>query len=38
MANGMGVEATRVDDCEGFAKALSAGLASASPYLVEVVL
>ncbi|MEX2615270.1 MAG: acetolactate synthase large subunit [Alphaproteobacteria bacterium] len=38
MANGMGVEAVRVDDCEGFHKALMAGLAVKGPYLVEVVM
>jgi thiamine pyrophosphate-dependent acetolactate synthase large subunit-like protein len=38
MANGMGVEAARVDDCEGFHKALTAGLAVKGPYLVEVVM
>jgi acetolactate synthase-1/2/3 large subunit len=38
MANGMGVEAAKVTDCEGLHKALAAGLASSSPYLIEVVL
>jgi len=38
MANGMGVEATKVTDCEGLQRALTAGLASSSPYLIEVML
>ncbi|MEM7406121.1 MAG: acetolactate synthase large subunit [Pseudomonadota bacterium] len=37
MANGMGVEATRVESAEAFAKALSAGLDVEGPYLIEVV-
>ena len=38
LANGMGVEATQITDCEGLAKALTDGLATTSPYLIEVVL
>jgi len=38
MARGMGVEATRVDECEGLAKAMDAGLASEGPYLIELVI
>jgi acetolactate synthase-1/2/3 large subunit len=38
MAEGMGVEAAKVTDCEGLQKALAAGLASTSPYLIEVML
>jgi acetolactate synthase-1/2/3 large subunit len=35
MARGMGVEACRVDDAAGLAKALEDGLASEGPYLIE---
>lgn len=38
MARGMGVEGRRVDDLEGFAKALKAGLDSEGPYLVELMM
>ena len=38
MANGMGVEAVRVEDCETFHAALIAGLAVNGPYLIEVVI
>jgi acetolactate synthase-1/2/3 large subunit len=38
MANGMGVEAARVESAEEFAKALAAGLAVQGPYLIEVVI
>ncbi len=38
MANGMGVEAVRVDTCEAFHKAMVAGIAVKGPYLVEVVM
>ena len=38
MARGMGVEGCRVQDAPDLADALSAGLASAGPYLVEVML
>ncbi len=38
MANGMGVEASRVTDCEGLARAFTAGLEVNGPYLIEVVL
>ena len=38
MANGMGVEAKRVESAEEFAKALAAGLAVQGPYLIEVVI
>ena len=37
MANGMGVEAQQVTDCDALAAALQAGLATEGPYLVEVV-
>ncbi len=37
MANGMGVEAARVDDLDGLRRALDAGLSSEGPYLVELV-
>ena len=37
MANGMGVEAQQVNDCDALAAALQAGLATEGPYLVEVV-
>jgi acetolactate synthase-1/2/3 large subunit len=37
MANGMGVEAQQVNDCDALAAALRAGLATSGPYLVEVV-
>jgi len=36
MAKGMGVEGTKVDDCEGLAKAFQRGLDVEGPYLVEV--
>ena len=35
MARGMGVEAERVDDAAGLAKAFEAGLQSQGPYLIE---
>jgi acetolactate synthase I/II/III large subunit len=38
LAQGMGVAATRVSDCEQLIKAMTAGLRSQGPYLVEVVL
>jgi acetolactate synthase I/II/III large subunit len=38
LARGMGVEATRAVDCEQLIKALNAGLRSAGPSLIEVVL
>lgn len=38
MAKGMGVPGTRVEDCEGLAKAFAAGLAEPGPHLVEVVM
>ena len=38
LARGMGVEGARVDSSESFARALSNGLATPGPYLVEVVL
>jgi acetolactate synthase-1/2/3 large subunit len=38
MAAGMGVPGARVEDCQGFARALSRGLETPGPYLVEVVL
>ncbi len=38
MAKGMGVDAKRATDCTELAKALSAGLSSKGPYLIEVVL
>src|SRR5262249_52825150 len=38
LARGMGVEASRANDCKGLVKALGAGLRSEGPYLVEVVL
>ncbi|MDP6707176.1 MAG: acetolactate synthase large subunit [Alphaproteobacteria bacterium] len=38
MARGMGVEAQRVDDATGLARAFEAGLASEGPYLVELVM
>jgi acetolactate synthase I/II/III large subunit len=38
LARGMGVPATRAKDCEQLIKAVSAGLRSEGPYLVEVVL
>ncbi len=37
LANGMGVEAARVDDLDGLRRALDAGLQSDGPYLVELV-
>lgn len=37
MANGMGVEAIRVETAEDFAKAMKAGLSVQGPYLIEVV-
>jgi acetolactate synthase I/II/III large subunit len=36
LARGMGVEGSRVTNCEQLAKALSAGLRSEGPYLIEV--
>ena len=36
MAKGMGVDAIKVDTCEGLAKAFAAGLAVNGPYLIEV--
>jgi acetolactate synthase-1/2/3 large subunit len=36
LARGMGVEAIRAKDCEQLMKALSAGLRSGGPYLIEV--
>ena len=36
MAKGMGVDATKVDDCESLAKAFQAGLDVAGPYLIEI--
>jgi len=38
LAQGMGVEASRAGTCEQLAKALSAGLRSQGPYLIEVAL
>jgi acetolactate synthase-1/2/3 large subunit len=38
LARGMGVEATRVETAEDFARAFRAGLAAPGPYLVEVVI
>ena len=38
LARGMGVEASRANDCRELVKALGAGLRSEGPYLVEVVL
>jgi acetolactate synthase-1/2/3 large subunit len=38
LARGMGVEATRVETPDAFARAIRAGLAASGPYLVEVVL
>jgi acetolactate synthase-1/2/3 large subunit len=38
LARGMGVEAQRAKDCEQLIKALSAGLSSGGPYLIEVAL
>ena len=38
LANGMGVEASRVTDAEQFARAFAAGLDVNGPYLIEVVL
>ncbi|MEZ5855663.1 MAG: acetolactate synthase large subunit [Hyphomicrobiaceae bacterium] len=38
MAKGMGVDAKRATDCNELSKALSAGLSSKGPYLIEVVL
>jgi acetolactate synthase-1/2/3 large subunit len=38
LARGMGVEAVRAADCEGLARALSAGLAHRGPFLVELVM
>jgi acetolactate synthase-1/2/3 large subunit len=35
MANGMGVEAERVDTAEGFHRALEKGFNSEGPYLIE---
>jgi len=36
LARGMGVDACKVDDCEGLAKAFRDGLAINGPYLIEV--
>ena len=36
MAKGMGVDGTKVDDCEGLAKAFRDGLAEEGPYLIEI--
>ena len=36
MAKGMGVPARRVDDCDQLAKALSSGLSSGGPNLIQV--
>lgn len=38
MANGMGVEGSRVTDAQGFARAFAAGLDVNGPYLIEVAL
>ena len=38
MAKGMGVEGTKVEDCESLARAFEAGVATDGPYLIEVVL
>jgi acetolactate synthase-1/2/3 large subunit len=38
MANGMGVEATRVDTAEGFNRALAAAFNSKGPFLIEAVI
>ena len=38
MANGMGVEATRVDTSEGFNRALAAAFNSKGPFLIEAVI
>ncbi|MBK0326914.1 acetolactate synthase large subunit [Rhodobacteraceae bacterium F11138] len=38
MAQGLGVEATRVEDCAALAHALRAGLSSQGPYLIEAVM
>jgi acetolactate synthase-1/2/3 large subunit len=38
LAKGMGVPASRVEDCEGLTKQLQRGLAEVGPYLIEAVL
>jgi acetolactate synthase-1/2/3 large subunit len=38
LANGLGVEACRVETVEDFAKALQGGLAARGPFLIEAVL
>lgn len=38
LARGMGVEASRAETCEELVKALTAGLRSEGPYLIEVAL
>ena len=38
LARGMGVEASRANNCDQLVKALNAGLRSQGPYLIEVAL
>ena len=38
LAKGMGVPGARIDDMEGFNRAVARGLATPGPYLVEVAL
>ena len=38
MAKGMGVDGTKVDDCEGLTKAFERGLDVQGPYLIEIAL